>query len=383
MRILDFFRDIFNGKETVELNGKIDNQLTKLAIETFAINSAINLISGCIAKCEFKTFINGKSIKGDDYYLWNYRPNVNENSSQFINKLIYKLLFEGECLVIENGGQLVIADSFHQEEFALKENYFTNVYAKNLSFNKTFYMQDVFYFKLNDKNITALLDNLMVDYDNLMNMAIGKYKRSGGRKGIVKLDMPAQGDTERATRLKKLFENDFKQYFQEENAVLPLERNAEYTEMNGEGSKKSTSELTDITALVDEMLTRAAQAYKIPPAIFKGNIANVTEITNNLLTFGIDPIVDLLQTEINCKQYGKAVLQGSYMKIDTTAIMHIDIFSVADKVDKLISDGTYNNDEIRTKLGDEPLNTDASQQYYITKNYTKIENLDKAEGGEN
>lgn len=387
MKLIDFIKNFFGTKDTIQLTQKIEEQATALAVEAFAINAAINLISGCIAKCEFKTFINGKETKGEDYYTWNYQPNINSNSTQFINKLIFKLLFEGECLVIENSGQFVIADDFYQEEFALKENYFKSVVVKDYCFNKTFYMGDVLYFKLNDKNVTELLDNLMQGYNSLMDMAIGKYKRSGGRKGIVKLDMPAQGDEEGKKRLKKLFEKDFKEYFQAENAVLPLTKDAEYTEQNGEGSKKSTSEMKDIRDLLEEEFTRVAQAYKIPPAILKGDIANVSEITNNLLTFCIDPIVDLLQTEINRKLYGKAVLKGNKLVIDTTAIMHIDVFSVADKIDKLISDGIYSIDEIRTKISDYALNADYSKQHYITKNYTKIENLDKAtetcKGGEN
>lgn len=382
MKIIDFFRDIFNGKETIYLTQKLDNDCTALATEAFAIHTAINLISGCIAKCEFKTYLNGKEIKGEDYYSWNYEPNKNQNSTEFISKLVSKLLFENECLVVESNGQYLIADSFYRHEYAVMEDYFDSVTVKDFTFNKTFNMSNVFYFKMNDKNITKLLDGLMQGYNTLMNMAVGKYKRSGGRKGVLKMDMPAKGDEEGRKKLKKLFEIDFKEYFTSENAVLPLARGSEYNEQNGEGSKKSTSEMTDIRNLLDEQFIRVAQAYKIPPSILKGDIANVEEITNNLLTFCIDPIVDLLQTEINRKMYGKSVLKGSKLVIDTTCILHIDVFAIADKIDKLISDGVFSIDEIRSMIKVSILCKDWSEKHYMTKNYTGISQLD-TEGGDN
>lgn len=382
MKIIDFFRDIFSGKETIALTQKIENDYTALAVEAFAINTAINLISGCIAKCEFKTFLDGKEVKDEDYYSWNYEPNKNQNSTEFISKLVSKLLFENECLVIENAGQYLIADSFYRHEYAVMEDYFDNVTIKDFTFDKTFRMSDVFYFKLNDKNITKLLDGLMQGYNNLMNMAVGKYKRSGGRKGIIHLNAIRSGDQEAKKRRQKLFDEDFKAYFTAENAVLPLNKGEDYTEQNGEGSKKSTSEMKDIRDLLDEEFIRVAQAYKIPPAILKGDIANVSEITDNLLTFCIDPIVDLIQTEINRKSYGKNVLKGSRLVIDTTCILHIDVFAIADKIDKLISDGIYSIDEIRAKIKDSLINEEWSKKHFLTKNFADITQIDNMKGGE-
>ena len=382
LKIIEFFRDIFLGKETIELSQRIENDSTILAAEAFAIHTAINLVAGCIAKCEFRTYLNGKEKKGDDYYLWNYQPNNNQNSTEFINKLVSKLLFENECLVVESNDQYLIADSYNRHEYAVLEDYFDNVTVKNFTFDKVFHMSDVMYFRLNDKNVTKLLDGLMQGYNNLMNLAVGKYKRSGGRKGILKMDMPAKGDEEGRKKLKKLFEIDFKEYFQAENAVLPLSKGTEYNEQNGEGSKKSTSELTDIRNLLDEEFIRVAQAYKIPPAILKGDIANVSEITGNLLTFCIDPIVDLLQTEINRKLYGKAVLKESEIVIDTTCILHIDVFAIAEKIDKLISTGMYSINELRRKIGDTVLKEAYGEKHFITKNYTGIDHM-PTEGGAN
>ena len=117
--------------------------------------------------------------------------------------------------------------------------------------------------------------------------------------------------------------------------------------------------------------------------MLKGDIADIEAVTNNFLTFCIEPIIDLLETEINAKRYGKkAFLSGSCLKIDTTNIKHIDVFSVAEKCDKLIANGMYSIDELRGKLKDTILNEDWSQKHWITKNYQGINEIIPNTGGE-
>ena len=384
MKIVQFLKDMFGSKNSINITEKINSGSTVLAVKAFSIEMAINLISGLIAKSEFKTFVNGKETKGNEYYLWNYAPNNNQNSTEFIDKLVHKLLLENEVLIIQsNDGQLLIADNYNHEEFALYDDKFTDVTVKDYTFNRVFYMSDVIYIKLHDNNITEYLNNLADGYTDLMNMAIDKYKREGGRKGTIHLDTIKKGDKDTADRIKKLFDSDFEQYFKAENAVLPLHKGEEYVEQNSSSNQKTTSGMQNIINLLDRELETVARAYKIPPAILKGNIADVGQSTDNLLTFCIDPLVNLIQTAINKSKYGKEVLKGSFVRIDTTSIKHIDVFSIADKIDKLISDGVYSVNEIREKINDTLLNTDWSDKHYMTKNYTEIDKLDDAGGGDN
>lgn len=383
MKIVKFLKDLFGSKNTIYLNEHLDSVCTNLAIDSFALQVGVNLIASCIAKCEFKTFISKKEVNQDEYYLWNIEPNKNQNSTEFLQELLSKLLIENEVLVIEVNNQLIIADSFYREEFAVNEDYFEQVTRKNFSFNKKFYMQDVLYFRCNNEDIKQYFDNLMLGYNELINLAQGKYKRAGGRKGVVKRDTTVTGNEQEKKKITNLFEKQFKNYFDAENAVVDLPKGVEYTEITGEGSKKSNNELGDITKLLDDAFIRAAQTLKIPPSLLKGDIADIEKITNNFLTFCIDPLVDLIQTEINRKRYRKDnFLKGSYLYIDTTTIKHIDIFSIAEKIDKLISTGMYSIDELRKKLKDTALNTDWSENHWITKNYQGIDKINE-EGGEN
>src|SRR5699024_6224711 len=107
-----------------------------------------------------------------------------------------------------------------------------------------------------------------------------------------------------------------------------------------------------------ESMDTAAQAFKIPPAILRGDVADVSVLVDNLLTFCIDPICAQVEEEICGKRYTMSeFLSGTKLSIDTTAIKHIDIMSMASNVDKLISCGFYSIDDLKQKIGEPPLKT--------------------------
>ena len=79
-------------------------------IREMAFWSAVNLVANAASKCEFKTYLNSKETK-ERVLFWNIEPNKNQNSSAFIHKLIAKL-YRNNVLVIEQNGQLLVADNF-------------------------------------------------------------------------------------------------------------------------------------------------------------------------------------------------------------------------------------------------------------------------------
>lgn len=376
------------GGKTVEVDAKtVEEYLDKermsfLSAEEFTAHAAIGLIANCISKCEFKTYRAGREFTGAEHYAWNYEPNKNQNSSQFLQELVARLLYFNECLVVDVGGQLVIAESFTKEEYCLKETIFRNVYREGLTFNRTFMMSDVLYFRLNNKNIRKLLSEICAGYVKLLEEAVDKYEKAGGEKGTLKIDAASTGMKYGSRTFEEVYEdlmnNRFKKFFNSRSAVLPLFNGFTYTKQAAEQSKKSTSEMKDITDVLSEIVETVARAFNIPVPLLKGDISDVEKITRNFLTFCIDPICEMIQTEINRKRYGmKQVQQGNYMRIDTTTVMHTDIFDIAEKIDKLIASGMYCIDELRRKLGDTELGTEQSRQHFITKNYEKMELLEK------
>lgn len=66
MKFLDWIKDFFGvDQSTIYVNQQaLATQEVQLAIEYFAITSAINLVSSAISKCEFKTYLKGTENKG-------------------------------------------------------------------------------------------------------------------------------------------------------------------------------------------------------------------------------------------------------------------------------------------------------------------------------
>lgn len=117
-------------------------------------------------------------------------------------------------------------------------------------------------------------------------------------------------------------------------------------------------------------------------SILLGDIADVEKVTDNFLTFCIDPLADLITEEIVRKRYGQEeFVKGRLLDVDTTSIKHIDLFSIANSFDKLVACGGYSIDELRRKARDSEIGEEWSQRHWMTKNYQHIE-MAEAEGGE-
>ena len=355
-----------------------EEDLSKLAMEEFTIHAAINLIANCISKCEFKTFAKGEEKEGEEHYVWNYEPNKNQNAGQFLQELVTKLLYNNECLVVESRGQLIIAESFGKEEFALNETIFSGVSRKGFTFNRTFKMSEVLYFRLNNKNIRRLLTGLCDGYQKILNDAVDKYQKAGGEKGILQIDTVEKGPAAYGGRsfnevYDDLMNDRFKRFFNSRSAVLPLFRGFNYTKQAAEQSKKSTSEVKDITDILDEIVETVARAFNIPVSLLKGDVSDVQAITKNFLTFCIDPICEMIQTEINRKRYGyEAWSRGDYLKVDTSSIIHFDLFANAANVEKLVGSGAYTINDVRRAANQAVINEPWANEHFMTLNISPM-----------
>ena len=368
----------FNDKEILDEYASL---VGDIYIREMAFWSAVNLVANAVSKCEFKTYLNGKEVKGREYYLWNVEPNKNQNSSVFLHKLIAKLYRNNECLVIEQNGQLLVADSFIRTPYALYDDVFTQVQVGDFTFNRSFTQSEVLYYKLNEENVRKLINGLYESYSKLITYSMKAYQRSRGTKGIFKYDtIPVAGTAEREA-FDALINKKIKQWMEGDNAALPLGKGQEWKELQ---HKTYTNESTrDIRAQIDDIFDFTARAFGIPPALLRGDVQDTSKAIDQLLTFCIDPLVDMIQEEINRKRNGyEGFAKGTYLKIDTSCIKHIDLFDVATAIDKLIGSGAFCVNDIRIAAGAEPINESWAWQHWITKNYEKVEDaLTALEGG--
>ena len=361
------------------------NLQAELVIRNLAFETAVNLIANSISKCEFKTYLKHEEVKNQEYYLFNVEPNKNQNSSEFIHKWIHKLYEENECLIIESNGQLLVADTFDKKEYALFDCQFTGVTVGEFTFNKTFMMNEVLYFKLNNKDIRKLINAMYETYGKLITYAQKSYQKSKGSRGILDISTMAQGRPDFQKTFDALMNERFKKFFESDNAVLPLFDGYKYTDTGSKTYSEGTTR--DIRAMVDDIYDFTARAFQIPPALLRGDLANVSDtVINNYLTFCIDPLTDMMQEEVNRKRSGYVGFsQGTFLDIDTKAIKHIDLLNVSTAIDKLIGSGVFCINDILKLVGKQIIDEPWAWQHWITKNYSSVEDLLKAlnEGGDN
>jgi len=359
------------------------NLQAELVFRNLAFQTAVNLIANSISKCEFKTFLKNEEVKKQEYYTWNIEPNKNQNSSEFIHKWISKLYEENECLIIESNGQLLVADSFNKKDYALFDCQFSQVTVGDFTFNKTFLMNEVLYYKLNNKDVRKLINGMYESYGKLVSYSMNAYQKSRGTKGIFKYEtIPVAGTAEKEA-FDKLINEKISKWLNSDNAALPLGKGQEWKE--SEQKTYSPESTRDIKLMIDDIYDFTGRAFGIPPVILKGDLANVGDaVINNYLTFCVDPLTDMLQEEINRKRSGyNGFVSGTYVDIDTKSIKHIDLLSVSSAIDKLIGSGGFCINDIRKLVGEPIIDEPWAWQHWITKNYSSVEDLLKALAGSN
>lgn len=382
--ISDFLEKLFPVKQKVggDPSAVVIDIPAELYYKELAIYTASSLISNAISRSEMRTFEAGLPVKKNDYYLLNVSPNRNETSSVFWHKVINRVIRDGEALVVEAGGYIYCADSYvRASERPILGDIYEGVTVGNFSFNKQFSQNDSYMFRLDNINVKVLIDGMYDQYGKILSAAAKSLKQSNGQKYKLHIDGVKAGDEEFNKEFEEYIKKQLKTYMESENAVYPefdgyqLEADPIYS--NGSGSA------TDFVELKKELFSSVAGAFHIPESMMTGNITNMADIVGSFLTFGVDPYADMITEALNKRAGIDNYMAGNYYQVDTSKILHRDIFDVAADVSNLISSGVKCIDEVREMLGDAPLNTDWSRKHFITKNFEEIERfLSSAEGGE-
>lgn len=389
MTFKEFLGNFFK-KSSKSISGNISSEsgsyeeLYTGAISVFALFAVIDMVASLCAAAELKTYENGKPFKGLEWHNLNVRPNVNQSATEFWKEAYSKLLYEGKLLIVPVNGQKIIADSFSLDEYALRENVFTGVTRGSFTFNKAFTASEVFYMQYSNQKAKSILDGVLSVYSELYSEAANNYIRSGGSKGVIEVDTLPAGDPKLEEDYSKSLNKRMKEFNRARDATLTLFQGMKYTELKNSGGGK---EISDIKSIFDGAVTRAAQAFKVPPQLVLGEVSGINDAIDYMLTVCIDPLLNVVSEELSGKEFTPAeYISGKYIAADTTNIKHIDIFSLAPNIEKLISSAFANVDETREKAGLHPTGEKWAQIHFCTKNQEPVTNLtvmnDTAEGGE-
>lgn len=370
-----------NKTKYEQINDTISSNIENaIYYQTLAKTIATNYIANTISKCEFKVFENGESVKNKLYYTLNYSPTPNENSSQWINKLITNLCNNGEALIVQdkNKKHLFVADSYTITKNTITGNTYSNILVDNCIFDRIIESEDILFFKLDNKSIDSYLSAITDVYSRIFVSTINSFRLSNGQKYKLVRDMLPVGTPEDKEKAEEQLKKNIRKFIENENSIFVQSKGINLQTFE-DRAKVSVDSVINIRK---EIFDITAQAYKIPLPMMYGNITNMQEIVKVFLTFCIDPIADMIEEELTRKFYpfiywnkGK-----NYIQIDTSTVNHIDVLDVADKADKLIASGTLCIDEVRNVIDYPAIGGNIGTKHYVTKNYADIETTLK--GGE-
>ena len=376
-KILDFLGNIIFGDKK---NNKVPitcasmDILGEIYIHELAFNLVVNKIANAISKCQMNIYTYEKRDRNEEWYRWNVSPNPNQSAPVFWAKLIYQLYDNNEALIIPISGNLYVADSFIvNKQYAFYDYRFESIQIDDFSLSRAFRQNEVFYFQLNNKKMVTYLNGTMTLYTGLIKAAYSSYMASNGNKGFLKISQFAEQEDDFQEYFNQLTNEDFKKFFESSNAVMPLYEGYEYESLGNTGTQTNTR---DIKALIDDVIQTTANAFNMPTSIAIGNVQDTSKAIDEFLTFCIDPLIRILEAEITRKSFTQSqVINGSYVKFDTTAIKHIDLLDVATAIDKLISSGCFTINDIRKTIGADEIDEPWANQFFMTKNYSTIQDL--------
>lgn len=369
--------DFLDGESTEAIAG------LEIYLQRMAFWSCVRKIGYAVGACEIQTVRAGRKAQAREYWAWNYEPNPNQTRAQFFSNLIGNLYLHQEALVVETAqGYRYVADGWSTEKL-LTGNIYRDITADGQSIPGIFGAKDVLYFSIEGDKIKNLLVGLAVAEGKLMKSATSSFLRNNGMRGTLEIDDFAEADPDFEETYTDLVNDKFKTYFTSENAVLPLFKGYHYTERQSSSGKTQQASTRDIRAMMDDITEYTARALGIPVSIALGS--NVSDADfKEFMTSTVQPLVNMITQEINRKIYGQrqVLQQQTYVVINKAGVRYTDLFDVANPIDKLIGSGAFCINDIRMRLGLDPIDEDWASQHWMTKNYSTVEDLNSPAGGD-
>lgn len=357
-------------------------------IRELAFRTCVEMVANAIGRCDFRTYENWKEVRGLDHYLWNYQPNVNQNSTQFWHRVVGLLYLKNEVLIIpvkrygEKEYSFVAADDWYiPEPQVTRPNEYKGVVVGQFQFNKTFSEDDVIHLQLHHEHVKPVVDGLFSSYGRLISAAMNNYVWTNGQHWKVSVNQVAGGRDKWAEEFRQIIEAQIKPFLNAQSAVLPEMEGYKYELVGKTTPNDAVKEAASIRNLVQDIFDFTANAFLIPPVLLRGQVEGIADANNRFLTNCVDPLADQIGEEITRKRCGFDGWQrGFYVKADTSAIGHFNLFENAPNVEKLIGTG-YSYNDIQRAAGGLEIQEPWADEHFLTRNFAKAEEL--LEGDEN
>lgn len=378
MKIIDWLHGLFRPPEAgvYSLDGYRAEAEERVAMDAYALFTAVHLLASLLSGCEFRTYRTGRELRGAEWAALNIKPNREQNAADWKREMVARLLLSGEVLCVQlRDGQLILADSFSRDERPVAGSVFSQVGRGGVVLPGEFAMHDVLYLQTPVNARAAWLGRVMDVYCKLLASASDRFQKADGERGTLKISAVERGRADFAEKFNVLMNEYFKGYFANKNAVLPLFEGYDYQAQSTSSGRAGTytNDLSAVKTLADEAISRAAQVFGIPPSYIRGDAAGIADAQGAMLTNAVKPLAAMLSAELTGKKHTvQEITRGARIVVDTGRILHHDVIGSAAGIDKLIGCG-YTFNEVNAALGQMPVEDPLCDQRFITRNYETME----------
>ncbi|MCI2942685.1 phage portal protein [Staphylococcus haemolyticus] len=356
----------------------------KAYIKKWALDTCINHIARTISQTKFEIIDSeSKDTSSTTHYKLNVRPNTDESAATFWQKVIRKLIYDNEVLiVVTDSKDLIIADDFVREEYALYDDIFDHIVVGEFEFERSFRMSEVIYLEYNNESITNMLMGLFSDYGDIFGRMIKSNLMNNQIRATLAMDTSVSMNQESQQKIQSFINKAYESFDKNDIAIVPLQKGYEYKEHSSNNGAKTSSQIEDMAKVPNQLLSYVARNLGIPVGLINGDTADIEAMTDNYMKFCIKPIIEKITDELNAKLFSeRGYKEGK--RIKAISIDQKGPLEVSEAVDKLIASGSFNRDEIRVLTGFEPIGSEEMQKFIITKNYQTVdEETTGSEGGD-
>src|SRR5699024_1390123 len=188
----------------------------------------------------------------------------------------------------------------------------------------------------------------------------------GQLRATVNVDSTFLKTKEGQENLQNFIDRTYNAIKSKAQAIVPQQKGMEYVEHSKNASTGQS--VDEINKATDSFLNQVCYAVGLSPSLLRGDVADIENTTRNAMKFCIDPIIKIINDELTMQLFNKTeYLEGD--RIDVKRIRTRDLFDTAVAIDKLISSGSFNGNEIRDEFGYDMTNEEVHSRYFVTKNY--------------
>lgn len=341
------------------------------------------LESYCIAAIQMSTvriYRSADAPEAADHesWLWNVSPNPNQSRAEFVAEMLHVALTDRDgALVVpitrNRQTQLWLADGYSINEQPGREDRYeyVSIGGSTEVARRSYRASEAYRFKLMPcPGWSDLLTLAVKEYQELGAAAEAAFEDSNAMRYKLSTETPVSGNDKNMQRIAEYIDQSLKPFLKGDRGVLPVYKGFDLTRLAGASSAASWRRSEDIINIRKDMFDAVAACFRVPVSLLYGNTNNFEAVWTSFVTFCVDPIARATADEIARKTLTEEEwMAGGRVVVDTSHIKHVDLFDVADKVEKLVGSSIDTPNEIRTFTGQRPSSAPGMDEYQRTKNF--------------